>query len=111
MVWLLLEFNHCNNYFVLLQFQVEGLTDKIYTYRESLDITRRVASGLHRRGLKKGDVFAIYSPNCPQWLFTTYGVLANGACVTTLNPAYTLCKAYHKQTYMYVTLLTLSSCV
>jgi acyl-CoA synthetase (AMP-forming)/AMP-acid ligase II len=53
---------------------------------------RAVASGLAKLGLRKGDVFAIYSSNSPEWVFLFFAILCNGATVTTINPSYTACK-------------------
>ena len=40
-------------------------------------------------GFKKGDVFAIYSPNLPEYAVAIFGVIAIGAIATTVNPLYT----------------------
>ncbi|MFN8469617.1 MAG: AMP-binding protein [Caldilineaceae bacterium] len=42
-----------------------------------------------RRGLKKGDVFAIYSPNLPEYAVAFHAVASLGAINTTVNPLYT----------------------
>jgi len=42
---------------------VDGPTGRTLTYRQLRDGVRRVAAGLAKRGFKKGDVLAIYSPN------------------------------------------------
>jgi len=49
----------------------------------------RVAAGLVRRGFKKGDVFAIYSPNVPEYATIFLAVAAAGGINTTVNPLYT----------------------
>ena len=46
---------------------IDGPTGRTLTYRQLADGVRRVAAGLHRRGFSKGDVFAIYSPNLPEY--------------------------------------------
>src|SRR5262249_7372958 len=44
---------------------VDGPTGRTITYRGLADGVRRVAAGLAKRGFKKGDVLAIYSPPHP----------------------------------------------
>jgi acyl-CoA synthetase (AMP-forming)/AMP-acid ligase II len=68
---------------------IDGPTGRTITYRQLEDATRRVAAGLGRRGFKKGDVFAIYSPNLPEYAVAFLGVAAVGGINTTANPLYT----------------------
>ena len=42
-----------------------------------------------KRGLKKGDVVAIISPNCIEWPVIFFAVIAAGGIVTSCNPLYT----------------------
>ena len=53
------------------------------------DGIRRVATALARRGFKKGDVFAIYSPNLPEYAVIFNAVAMLGGINTTVNPLYT----------------------
>src|SRR5207248_2435380 len=53
------------------------------------DGIRRVATARARRGFKKGDVFAIYSPNLPEYAIVFLAVASLGGTVTTVNPLYT----------------------
>ena len=72
--------------------QVDAATGKSYTFTELLDNIKHFASGLHKLGVKNGDVIAISSPNTidyPVWVFAGLSV---GAIVTTANPSYTKCK-------------------
>jgi acyl-CoA synthetase (AMP-forming)/AMP-acid ligase II len=48
-----------------------------------------VAAGLAKRGFKKGDVLAIYSPNLPEYALAMLGAASLGGIVTTANPLYT----------------------
>ena len=50
---------------------------------------RKLGSALTKRGFKKGDVFALYLPNVPEYPILFFGVVALGGVVTTLNPAFT----------------------
>ena len=51
---------------------------------------RRVATGLAARGFRKGDVFAIYSPNVPEYAIAFHAVSLLGGINTTISPLYTV---------------------
>ncbi len=69
---------------------IEGLTGRTLTYAQLHDSIRRAAAGLARRGLKKGEVLAILSPNVPEYLVAFHAVASLGAVATTVNPLYTV---------------------
>jgi long-chain acyl-CoA synthetase len=58
------------------------------TYRELLDHVDRFAAGLHKMGLKKGDVLAIALPSCFQYVVAYYACAKLGVIVTGVNPTY-----------------------
>jgi acyl-CoA synthetase (AMP-forming)/AMP-acid ligase II len=68
---------------------IDGLSGRTLTYGQLAGGVRRVAAGLAARGFGKGDVFAIYSPNLPEYALAFYGVSAAGGVNTTINPLYT----------------------
>ena len=68
---------------------VDGVSGHSLTYGQLADSIRRVATGLARRGFRKGDVFAIYSPNLPAYAVIFNAVAALGGINTTVNPLYT----------------------
>ncbi|XP_072046258.1 uncharacterized protein [Amphiura filiformis] len=68
---------------------VDAASGRSYTFAQVRGLSRRIGSALTRKGFKKGDVFAIYSPNLPEYLLTFYGVVSIGGIVTTTNPLYT----------------------
>jgi acyl-CoA synthetase (AMP-forming)/AMP-acid ligase II len=68
---------------------IDGPSGRTLTYRQLADGVRRAAAGLHRRGFRKGDVFAIYSPNLPEYAVIFLAVAAVGGINTTANPLYT----------------------
>jgi acyl-CoA synthetase (AMP-forming)/AMP-acid ligase II len=68
---------------------IDGPSGRVLTYRQLEDAIRRVATGLSRHGLRKGDVLAIYSPNCPEYAVIFHAVASIGAINTTVNPTYT----------------------
>ncbi len=68
---------------------IDGPTGRALTYRQLSDNVRRAAAGLARRGFRKGDVFAIYSPNLPEYAVIFLAVASQGGVNTTANPLYT----------------------
>src|SRR5215213_4386007 len=65
---------------------VDATTGQTLTYAALADGVHRVAYGLSQRGFGKGDVFAIYSSNCPEYALAFFGVATLGGIVTTINP-------------------------
>ena len=68
---------------------IDAPTGRTLTYRQLAESVRRAAAGLSRRGFKKGDVFAIYSPNLPEYAVVLLAVASLGGINTTANPLYT----------------------
>jgi len=52
--------------------------------------------GLTERGFARGDVFAIYCPNLPEYAVAFLAVAALGGIVTTINPLYTADELAHQ---------------
>jgi len=69
---------------------VDGMTGRILTYAQLWQGVQRVAGNLAKRGLKKGEVVGIYSPNLPEYALAFHGVALAGGVVTTANPLYTV---------------------
>ena len=65
---------------------IDGTTGRVLSYGEVATSVRRAAAGLAGRGMAKGDVLALCSPNCPEFVIAYYAALAAGAVVTTVNP-------------------------
>ena len=68
---------------------IDGPTGRTLTYGQLADSVRRTAAGLSRLGFRKGDVFAIYSPNLPEYAVIFLAVASLGGVNTTVNPLYT----------------------
>jgi acyl-CoA synthetase (AMP-forming)/AMP-acid ligase II len=68
---------------------IDGPTGRTLTYRQLTDGIRSVAAGLAAKGLKKGDTFAIFSPNIPEYALAFHAVASLGGISTTANPLYT----------------------
>ena len=68
---------------------IDGPSGRTLTYAQLHAAARATAAGLAARGFAKGDVFAIYSPNLPEYAVAFFGVAIAGGTVTTINPLYT----------------------
>jgi acyl-CoA synthetase (AMP-forming)/AMP-acid ligase II len=68
---------------------VDGPTGRTITFNQLGAMIHAVASGLARRGFVKGDVFAIFSPNLPEYAVAWHGAALAGGIITTINPLYT----------------------
>ncbi len=74
---------------------IDGPTGRTMTFGQLAEAIRRAATALHRRGFRKGDVFAIFSHNIPEYAVAFNAVASLGGIVSTANPLYTageLCK-------------------
>src|SRR5262249_24042639 len=68
---------------------IDGPSGRTLTYRQLADSVKKAAAGLAKRGFKKGDVLAIYSPNVPEYAVIFLAVASLGGINTTANPLYT----------------------
>ncbi len=68
---------------------IEGPTGRTVTYAQLADSISIVAHNLSERGFKKGDVFGILSPNCPEYAIAFHAIATLGGIVTPINPLYT----------------------
>ncbi len=59
-----------------------------FTYREIDQLTRRFAYALLKLGIKKGDVVALWLPNCPQFSICYFATLGLGATLTAISPLF-----------------------
>ena len=69
---------------------VDGLSGHSFTYEQLYQRIQSFARGLKQKGFGKGDVFAIYCPNLPEYAIVFYGVAMLGGINTTINPLYTV---------------------
>src|SRR5436190_6022588 len=56
-----------------------------YTWAETQERCRRLASALRRRGVGRGDTVAVMAPNVPELLEAHFGVPMAGAVLNALN--------------------------
>ncbi|MFN2492605.1 MAG: AMP-binding protein [Pyrinomonadaceae bacterium] len=68
---------------------IDGPTGRTYTYEQLPGYVRKLAAGLTRQGVTKGEVFAIYSPNLPEYALAFHAVATLGATTTMVPPLFT----------------------
>src|SRR6187402_1843905 len=65
---------------------IDGVSGRGYTYAQLLSSIRHVAAGLAARGVRKGDVVGLVSPNTPDFAVVFYAIVSIGAICSTVNP-------------------------
>ncbi|MFB9905178.1 AMP-binding protein [Allokutzneria oryzae] len=68
---------------------VDGSSGRTLSYGELAAMVDKVAAALAARGVAKGDVVGIFSPNTPFYAVAFHGILRAGAAATTVNSLYT----------------------
>ena len=68
---------------------INGVTGRSYTYQDGYEDCKKFSIALARFGIKKGDVIALFMPNCPEYILCLLGVAGIGAVTTIINPNYT----------------------
>ncbi|OBG29744.1 AMP-binding protein [Mycobacterium sp. E3198] len=67
---------------------VDVAAGRRWSYAELLADVRRLATGLVRAGIGRGDRVGIWAPNRWEWVLIQYATAEIGAILVTLNPAY-----------------------
>jgi AMP-binding enzyme len=65
---------------------IDAPTGRTITYAQLVEFVRAVAAGLAERGFGKGDVFAHYAPNLPEYAVAFHAIATLGGINTTANP-------------------------
>lgn len=68
---------------------IDGPSGRSIKYSELAGQIARVAASLAKRGLRKGEVFGILSPNLPEYAIAFHAVASLGGIVSPVNPLYT----------------------
>ncbi|MGZ4223270.1 MAG: AMP-binding protein [Solirubrobacteraceae bacterium] len=68
---------------------IDAPSGQTITYAQLVESVREVAAGLAERGFGKGEVFAHFAPNCPQYAVAFHAVATVGGVNTTANPLLT----------------------
>lgn len=75
---------------------IDGTTGRRLSFNQLSQQVRQFAAGLDQRGFKKGDVFAIFMPNVPEYAVVFLGVAAVGGINTTVNSLYSTNDLVHQ---------------
>jgi acyl-CoA synthetase (AMP-forming)/AMP-acid ligase II len=68
---------------------IDGLKGDTITHGQLAAYVDRVAAALHARGLRKGDVVAVFCPNTPWYPVVFHGIAAAGCVMSPINSLYT----------------------
>jgi acyl-CoA synthetase (AMP-forming)/AMP-acid ligase II len=68
---------------------IDGPSGRALSYADLERSVRSLAAGLAVHAFAKGDTFAIFMPNVPEYAVAFHGVVAAGGRCTTANPRYT----------------------
>src|SRR5512132_4265961 len=68
---------------------IDAPTGRTIAYAQLARSVRAVAAGLAERGFGKGDIFAHYAPNLPEYAVAFHAVATVGGVNTTANPLFT----------------------
>ncbi|MCG8925613.1 AMP-binding protein [Lentzea sp. CC55] len=75
---------------------IDGMSGATLTYGQLAGAVDRLAAALAARGIGKGDVVGILSPNTPYYAVVFHGILRAGATATTINALYTPDEVAHQ---------------
>ena len=68
---------------------IDGPSGRTITYAQLVESVRAVGTGLAARGFGKGEVFAHFAPNLPEYAVAFHAVARLGGVNTTVNPLFT----------------------
>jgi acyl-CoA synthetase (AMP-forming)/AMP-acid ligase II len=78
---------------------IDGATGRAISYHDlAADITS-AASGLARHGVRRGDVIALVSPNCPEFAIAFHAAVLAGGAVSPVNPLAPAAEMTHQLTH------------
>ncbi|MDP9347446.1 MAG: AMP-binding protein [Actinomycetota bacterium] len=75
---------------------IDGPTGRTLTHGDVADGIAAAAGALTERGIGRGDVVAILSPNAPEYAIAFHAIASVGAAATTINPVYTRDEVAHQ---------------
>src|SRR3979411_3025794 len=58
-----------------------------FSYAQAHELSNRYANGFFELGVRKGDHVAVMLPNCPEFIWTIWGLAKLGAVAVPLNTA------------------------
>ncbi|KAM9959958.1 hypothetical protein ACTFIW_007190 [Dictyostelium discoideum] len=74
---------------------IDGLTIKEFSSHFVADTIEKVACGLNKLNIKKGDVLGVILPNLPEYVPIFHGTLLMGGITSLVNPDYTIEELSH----------------
>jgi acyl-CoA synthetase (AMP-forming)/AMP-acid ligase II len=75
---------------------VDATTGESYRFGGLIDGVGRVAGALGARGIGRGDVAALFAPNCAAYPLVFHGILSAGAAASPVNALYTPADLAHQ---------------
>ena len=75
---------------------VDATTGESYRYGGLVEGVGRVAGALGARGIGRGDVAALFAPNCAAYPLAFHGILSAGAAASPVNALYTPADLAHQ---------------
>ncbi len=70
--------------------------DAWITYKQFQKYVKSFATALVNLGIKKGDVIALFMPNCPQYIVAYFAITRIGAIASGINPTYQPVEVLHQ---------------
>ena len=74
---------------LILGFQIDGATERSYSYTDLQTLVNRFADGMQKQGCRRNDCVCVMAPNCPEYAVMLLAVPAFGAIFSGLNPTFT----------------------
>jgi len=62
-----------------------GEAEEAWSFAKLGDVSTRLAAGLVRRGISRGDSVALIAPNSPQWILAFWAIIGAGAVAVPLD--------------------------
>src|ERR1700745_2853040 len=75
---------------------IDGPTGRKLSYKQLAEAISIAAYNLRQHGFKKGEVFGILSPKCPEYAIAFHAVATLGGIVSPINPLYTPYEIAHQ---------------
>src|SRR5579862_368996 len=63
-----------------------GDAEDTWSFAKLVEVSTRIATGLIRRGVARGDAVALIAPNSPAWIAAFWAIVAAGAVAVPLDP-------------------------
>jgi acyl-CoA synthetase (AMP-forming)/AMP-acid ligase II len=78
---------------------IDGTSGRAISYHDLAAAISSAAAGLGRYGVRRGDVVALASPNCPEFAVAFYAAALAGAAISPVNPLAPAAEMTHQLTH------------